>query len=651
MDADMALLLLGALATLLVGLVVGWFASRAGQAAATDAAVAKSQSAVNAELVEAKERLRSTEEARRQDQVERADLKTELERTRTELDQARDDVAKYSERSLQVPALQQKVEQLESEAQAAAAALLQVSQQAAQKSQLVESLTGQLEAASTEAQTLRSKVDALNVTLNDAVEAKATLEEQTTRLAPLEQELLATKQRLNDVSNELAQVRESAGIESSGLRAELNAEREALGLARAELEEQKQARIAAEREVGRLTTESAELIVTLENERKSTEEKLALLHGAQETLSDQFKVLANQILEEKSQKFAEQNKMALGAILEPLRTQLTDFKGKVEEVYVQEGKDRTALAEQVKQLLTLNQTLSQDAHNLTQALKGNSQTQGAWGEWLLEQTLSSSGLMKDEHYVLQDTTHREDGTRARPDALINLPNDRKLVVDAKMSLVAYEAYSSARTEDERASALRGHLDSMKKHIAGLSDREYQKLYPSLDFVLMFIPLEPAFMLAAANDKQLFNTAWEKNVLLVSPSTLLFVLRTVAYLWNQENQNRNAQAIADRGTKLYEKFVDFVRDLEQVGQRIAQADASYKDAYKKLYDGNGNLVSQAQKLTALGVKASKKISPALLQLSGVDVEAAEELAIRAAQNTPGSDTLAPARSASDEELAP
>jgi DNA recombination protein RmuC len=386
-------------------------------------------------------------------------------------------------------------------------------------------------------------------------------------------------------------------------------------------------------ELDRSRDEVARLTERLEGERKAAREKLALLQEAQDALSNQFKVLANQILDEKSQKFAEQNRMALGALLDPLRSQLAEFKGKVEEVYVQEGKDRTALAEQVKQLLSLNRTLSQDAQNLTDALKGNAQVQGAWGEWVMEEMLSSSGLMKGEHYVLQDSRTREDGSRARPDALINLPGGRQLVVDSKVSLVAYEQYASAKGDDERSAALRSHLDSVRKHITGLSDREYQKLYPTMDFVMMFVPLEPAFMLAAANDRQLFSQAWEKNVLLVSPSTLLFVLRTVAYLWRQEDQNRNAQAIAERGASLYDKFCDFLKDLEAVGSRLEQAQVAYGEALKKLQTGRGNLVSQAQKLTSLGVKGSKKMPAGVLRLAEGEVEAAEELAALAASNTP------------------
>ncbi|MEJ6023643.1 DNA recombination protein RmuC [Ramlibacter sp. PS4R-6] len=441
-------------------------------------------------------------------------------------------------------------------------------------------------------------------------------------LALARQQLDATKLELDRSRDDVARLDERATRLA-----------ESLEESRKGAEAERAGRATADSEAARLRTSLAELNAQREGERKAAEEKLALLREAKEVLSNQFEVLANQILEQKSQKFAEQNRTALGALLDPLRTQLTDFKGKVEEVYVQETKGRSALEEQVKQLLSLNRTLSQDAQNLTDALKGKAQVQGAWGEWVMEEMFTSSGLLKDEHYSLQDSRTRDDGSRGRPDALVNLPGGRQLVVDSKASLVAYEQYASAKTDDERAAALRAHLESMKKHITGLSVREYQKLYPTMDFVMMFVPLEPAFMLAAANDRQLFSQAWEKNVLLVSPSTFLFVLRTVAYLWRQESQSRNAQDIAKRGALLHEKFCDFVRDLESVGDRLRQAQVAYDEAAKKLSTGSGNLVSQAQKLEGLGVKSTKKIPATFIEGSEIDVGVAEQLASLAASNTP------------------
>jgi DNA recombination protein RmuC len=405
---------------------------------------------------------------------------------------------------------------------------------------------------------------------------------------------------------------------------------------RQELDSARQLLDAARDDVARLDERA-------KGERKAADERLAFLQQAQDTLSNQFKVLANQIFDDKSQKFADQNKTALGALLEPLRVQLSDFKGKVEEVYVQEGKDRSALAEQVRQLLTLNQALSQDAQNLTDALKGNAQVQGAWGEWVLEQMLTASGLVKDVHYTLQDTQKRDDGSRARPDSLIELPGGRRLVIDSKVSLVAYEQYANAKDDAVRASALRAHLESVKRHVTGLSAREYQKLYPTLDFVVMFIPVEPAFLLAAT-DKKLFTDALEQNVLVVSPSTLLFVLRTVAYIWRQESQNRNSQEIARRGALLYEKFCDFAKDLETVGDRLNQAQLAYDGAANKLSKGNGNLVSQAQKLESLGVKAAKKIPAAFVDGADTDPGVVAQLASLAASNTPRDPDSAPSQPA-------
>ncbi|MCC4114141.1 DNA recombination protein RmuC [Aromatoleum toluclasticum] len=362
----------------------------------------------------------------------------------------------------------------------------------------------------------------------------------------------------------------------------------------------------------------AELDTRFDAERRAADDKLAMLIAARESLTDQFKSLANDILEEKAKRFTEQNQTNLGQLLDPLRVKLHEFQGKVEQVYVQEGKDRSALAEQVRQLMELNQSLSQDAKNLTRALKGSSKTQGNWGELILERVLEASGLRKGEEYDVQESHTRDDGSRGQPDVVIHLPEDRHLVVDAKVSLTAYEDYASAEDEGERNAAAKRHLDSVRGHIKGLSERNYQDLYglKSLDFVLMFVPVEPAFMLAVTHDRELFMDAWQKNVLLVSPSTLLFVVRTVAHLWRQEAQSRNAQDIAKRGAELYDKLVGFVEDLDSVGSRLEQAQKAYHAAHNKLASGRGNVIRQAEMLKQLGVKPAKVLPEAL-------VEAAEE----------------------------
>ena len=262
--------------------------------------------------------------------------------------------------------------------------------------------------------------------------------------------------------------------------------------------------------------------------------------------------------------------------------------------------------------MELNNQLSEDAKNLTRALRGSSKTQGNWGELVLERVLEASGLRKGEEYVVQTSHTREDGTRALPDVVIHLPESRSLVVDAKVSLVAYEEFAISEAELDRVAASKRHIESVKNHIRGLSEKNYHTLYglKSLDFVLLFVPIEPAFMLAVTSDRDIFMDAWKRNVLLVSPSTLLFVVRTVAHLWRQEAQTRNAQEIAKRGAELYDKFVGFVEDMTALGTRLRQAQTEYEGAYGKLTAGRGHLIGQAEKLRALGVKPSKSLPPAM-----------------------------------------
>ena len=372
--------------------------------------------------------------------------------------------------------------------------------------------------------------------------------------------------------------------------------------------------IEAEKQVNTLNAQIATLSTQLQQERQQSIEKLALLQSARDELSSQFKNLANEILEEKSKRFSEQNQQSLGQLLEPLKSRLQEFQGKVEQVYVQEGKDRSALAEQVRQLMELNKTVSQEANNLTKALKGSNKTQGNWGELILERVLETAGLRKGEEFDVQESHTTGDGKRLQPDVVLHLPEDRHLVIDAKATLVAYEDYASAEDDKHRDAALKRHLDAVRAHIKGLSDKNYQDLYglKSLDFVLMFVPIEPAFMLAVTHDRDLFMDAWNKNVLLVSPSTLLFVVRTVASLWRQEAQNRNAQDIAKRGAELYDKLAGFVEDMESLGNRLSQAQKDFDGAINKLSTGRGNLIRQAEMLKKLGVKPNKALPTPMVE---------------------------------------
>ena len=375
-----------------------------------------------------------------------------------------------------------------------------------------------------------------------------------------------------------------------------------------------QQREALSAQLSQSRTRQATLEAQLAAERAQSAEKIALLQDARESLGLQFKTLANDILEEKSRRFAEQNQASLGTLLDPLRNRLADFQGKVEQFYDAEGKQRSALSQQVSQLMDLNKLLGEEARSLTSALKGSSKAQGNWGELILERVLEASGLRRGFEYHVQQNHTREDGSRAQPDVVIQLPEERTLVVDAKVSLIAYEECVTAETDEARQLAQRRHLASVRAHIEGLSARNYQQLYSlkTLDFVLMFVPIEPAFMLAVAADEQLFMDAWRRNVLLVSPSTLLFVVRTVAHLWRQEQQNRNAQEIARRGADLYDKLAAFVADLEDIGRSLDKAQKSYGEAFKRLKAGRGNAIAQAERLRDLGVKPTRTLSPNALE---------------------------------------
>lgn len=447
--------------------------------------------------------------------------------------------------------------------------------------------------------------------LSSAQARIAALESDNARIAALVQKADRVEAENANLQAVIANLREEAGR----LQAEVQGEREAAALVRQELAVQAAARQAAEASAASLHSQGVELTTRLETERRQSTEKLALLLDAKEALSNQFKSLANDILEEKSRRFAEQNQTALGQMLDPVKAKLQEFQGKVEQFYDTEGKERSALAQQVTQLMGLNKALSDDARNLTIALKGSSKTQGSWGELILERVLEASGLRKGSEYDVQESFMREDGSRGQPDVIIRLPEERHLIVDAKVSLLAYEEFSSCDDDLVRAGARKRHLDSVRTHIKGLSERNYHALYglKSLDFVLMFVPIEPAFMLAVAEDNQMYMDAWNKNVLLVSPSTLLFVVRTVAHLWRQEAQNRNAQDIAKRGAELYDRLSAFVADLESVGKNLDQAKAAYGKALDKLTRNKGNVIRQAEMLKELGVKPSKSLPQSLLGL--------------------------------------
>ncbi|GAB5408344.1 MAG: DNA recombination protein RmuC [Balneolaceae bacterium] len=350
----------------------------------------------------------------------------------------------------------------------------------------------------------------------------------------------------------------------------------------------------------------------LKAEYSSLQEKLAEqkeeLAGMQEQLKVQFENLANKILEENTQKFTKQNKESLDQLLNPLGLKLEEFKKKVEDTYNEENRQRATLKEQIRQMGELNQKMSEDAKNLTKALKGDSKAQGNWGEVILERILERSGLTKGREYEVQQSTTTEEGRRLQPDVVVHLPDEKFLIVDSKVSLTAYERFSSAEEDPEIESALKQHILSIRTHVKGLSEKNYQQIHGdrSPDFVLLFIPIESAFGVALQADASLYYDAFDRNIVIVSPSTLLATLATIDSVWKQEYQNKNALEIAQRGGALYDKFVGFVESMDQIGDRIKQTQKSYDEARTRLSEGSGNLVRQAEMLKKLGAKASKKL---------------------------------------------
>ncbi len=369
----------------------------------------------------------------------------------------------------------------------------------------------------------------------------------------------------------------------------------------------------------KLTAENSSLKSDFTNLQTKLAEQKGEVEKLQEKFTKEFENLANKIFEEKGNKFSEQNKEKLSEILNPLKEKISDFERKVEETNKENIKGNASLKEQLQMLKEMNQKITQDATNLTNALKGQSKTQGNWGEFILESILEKSGLVKGREYVVQESLTAESGKRFQPDVIINLPENKSIIIDSKVSLIGYEKFISEEDEHQKQLGLREHINSIRSHIKNLSGKNYQNLYQleSLDFVLMFMPIEPAFAYAVQNDPSIFTDAFEQNIVIVSPSTLLATLRTISSIWRQENQNKNAMEIARQAGTLYDKFVNFYNDLLDVGKRLDSAKDSYENAMKKIHDGRGNLISGVEKMKQLGAKASKTLPPAALNRADID----------------------------------
>lgn len=356
------------------------------------------------------------------------------------------------------------------------------------------------------------------------------------------------------------------------------------------------------------------MFLVMKNSLLKKQAEIDLLTGKnqnQDEMKKQFELVAAKILEEKALKVSDQNLKNLGLILDPLKEKIKDFEKKVEETYSTERAERGSLRGELSKLLELNAKMSHETESLTKALKGDVKTQGNWGEMILENILDRSGLRKDEEYIIQGTDmglKNDEGQFIKPDVIINLPEGKHVIIDSKVSLIAYEGYCQAESKEEQERMGKLHLDSLKKHIDGLAAKKYyssDKLI-SPDFVMLFMPIEPAFALAFKLKPDLLQYAWEKNIALVSPTTLLTTLRTVAAIWKQEVRQKNAEEIAKRGGLLYDKFVSLISEFNEVGEKIDSAQKSHAQLLNKLSQGQGNLISQVEKLKELGAKTSKKL---------------------------------------------
>ena len=461
----------------------------------------------------------------------------------------------------------------------------------------------------------------------------AALEEGRSELTP---ELISTRERLQEREQTLSDVQRQLSELNQHIK-DLEKERNELdkGLAvslsketenvtqmqklNKDLEQKEKNMDELRRQYAEQKSTIAELSTRIEEERKQAEEKLALLNEAKAELTNQFKSLAHDIFDEKGKTFSEQSKVKLDALLNPFRDQLKDFKQKVEDVYVFEAKERASLKQELENLRVLNQQINQEAMNLTRALKGDKKTQGNWGELILERVLEQSGLRKGIEYETQSGFRDAEDKLLKPDVIIHLPEGKDIIVDSKVSLLDYERYSSAEDEIGQNEALKAHVQAVRNHINTLSSKDYSNLkgVRSLDFVLMFMPIEAAFMAAFQYDEKLFSDAFERKIVIVTPTTLLATLRTIENIWRYERRNQNAQAIAERAGALYDKLRGFIEDMEKLGKQLSTVHSTYDEAMKKLTLGKGNLISQASRFVELGVKVKKALPKSVTEIAEIE----------------------------------
>ena len=361
--------------------------------------------------------------------------------------------------------------------------------------------------------------------------------------------------------------------------------------------------------------------VRLEEQQKQNDERLKEFGEVKKRMTVEFENLANKILEDKSKRFTDQNKTNLDELLKPMHTQLGDFRKRVDQIHHEDSKSRSTLQGQIEQLNTLNQQMNKEAKNLTRALKGDNKAQGNWGEMILEKVLEQSGLRKGKEYEIQRAFRDSENSLLKPDVIVHLPEEKDIVIDSKVSLIHYNEYINSEDETEQKNALAAHVNSVRKHINDLGGKDYSSLkgLRSLDFILMFMPIDAAFMAAFQADEKLFNTAFEKKIVVVTPTTLLATLRTIENIWRYERQNENSRQIADKAGTIYDKLRGFLEDFEKIGKQLDTVDKTYKDAMNKLTRGKGNLIRQAEGFVELGVKVKKEMPKSITSIAEGETE--------------------------------
>jgi DNA recombination protein RmuC len=446
----------------------------------------------------------------------------------------------------------------------------------------------------------------LTTDLQTHIAASTAYEQQVGRIPKLESALAEASARAESLVEELRQ--------QTAARA--RAEQEARRVEQLEKQVQEQAGLLEQ-----LHNANTELQTRMAAERKSTEEKLAMLRNAESQLITQFENLANRVLDEKSKRFAEQNRNHLDGVLHPFREQLGEFKRKVDDMQIHDAKDRASLKQEIQHLRVQTQQINQEAINLTRALKGDKKLQGTWGELVLERVLEQSGLRKGIEYETQGGFRDTDNRLLRPDVIIRLPEGKDIVIDSKVSLRAYEQYASTEDTCARDSALKEHIQAVRNHIKALSGKDYSSLngVRTLDFILMFMPIEPAFILAFQQDEGLFSDAFQSKIVVVTPTTLLGTLRTIENIWRYERQNENARIIAAKAATVYEKLRGFLEDLARLGSQLDTVHKTYDEVMQKLTHGRGNLIRQAHSFAELGVKVTKALPKTFLDQGVSDAD--------------------------------